>query len=305
MRKLTNEEFIEKAITIHGNKYNYSKTTYINHKTKVCIICPKHGEFYQTPNSHLLGKGCPMCVGRNKTTESFINECKLIYGDMYNYSKIKYTGIHKPICVICPEHGEFYPMATNFLSGHSCPKCNHRSYKLTIKELIEKFKYIHGNYYDYSNIEYINRQTPIKIICPEHGEFYQKPSNHMVGKGCPKCNFSHLEREIFNNFKNIGIETQKEFHWLKNKRKMKLDFYIPTKNIAIECQGIQHFIDEWYKTKNNIIFRDELKYKLCKENCVKLIYYFPEKFLQYDKTNFYKDKTCFHNIETLSNYLNI
>lgn len=61
MKKLTTEEFIEKARKVHVDKYDYSKVEYVNNLTKVCIICPKHGEFWQTPNNHLSGKGCPIC----------------------------------------------------------------------------------------------------------------------------------------------------------------------------------------------------------------------------------------------------
>ena len=63
-KKITQEEFIEKARLIHGNKYDYSKIVYINARTKVCIICPIHGEFWQTPHSHLNNHGCPAC-GKN------------------------------------------------------------------------------------------------------------------------------------------------------------------------------------------------------------------------------------------------
>ena len=64
-KKLSLEEFIEKAKEIHGDKYDYSKVEYINTKTKVCIICPEHGEFWQTPGSHLNGSGCPECGNNN------------------------------------------------------------------------------------------------------------------------------------------------------------------------------------------------------------------------------------------------
>ena len=83
-KKLTTEEFISKAKEVHGNKYDYSKVEYVNNHTKVCIICPKHGEFWQTPNHHLLGHGCSKC--KNEAT-SLRTKCKirpksrrLIYG---------------------------------------------------------------------------------------------------------------------------------------------------------------------------------------------------------------------------------
>ena len=61
-RKLKQSDFLKKSINTHGDKYNYSKSKYVNHSTKVCIICKEHGEFYQTPNNHICQKkGCPKC----------------------------------------------------------------------------------------------------------------------------------------------------------------------------------------------------------------------------------------------------
>ena len=60
-------DFIEKAKEMHGDKYDYSKTVYINGSTKVCIICPKHGEFNIRPNDMLNGQGCKLCgIEKNK-----------------------------------------------------------------------------------------------------------------------------------------------------------------------------------------------------------------------------------------------
>ena len=89
-RKLTTEQFIEKAKKIHGDKYDYSKVEYINNRTKVCIICPIHGEFWQIANSHLQGEGCKECgmelKAKNKTltTDKFIEKAKKIHGDKYD-----------------------------------------------------------------------------------------------------------------------------------------------------------------------------------------------------------------------------
>lgn len=61
-KKLTQEEFIKRAVEVHNDKYDYSKVNYINNTTKICIICPKHGAFFQTPNMHLYQKqGCKKC----------------------------------------------------------------------------------------------------------------------------------------------------------------------------------------------------------------------------------------------------
>ena len=110
-KKLTQKEFIERARKVHGNKYDYSKVIYKNSSTKVCIVCPKHGEFWQIPNSHLQGIGCPKCGDLKKgeykksNTDNFINRAKEVHGNKYDYSKSVYKGVHDKICIICPEHG--------------------------------------------------------------------------------------------------------------------------------------------------------------------------------------------------------
>ena len=94
------------------------------------------------------------------------------------------------------------------------------SAKLTTEEFIEKAKQVHGDKYDYSKVEYINNRTKVCIICPEHGEFWQLPSNHLQGTGCPNCRNYKLELEIkeFLTEQNIIFEQHKNFKWLKNNR---------------------------------------------------------------------------------------
>ena len=281
MKKLTIEEFIKKAEKFHNNKYDYSKVEYVNSQTKVCIICPKHGEFWQTPAMHLSQNGCPKCgresssKSRIKEKDSFVSEATNIHGNKYDYSKVEYKGTHTKICIICPIHGEFWQTPRKHLEGNGCPRC-YGNKRLTTEEFIKKATSIHGNKYDYSVSEYKNYRTKLKIICPKHGEFIQTPHSHLNGDGCPYCNFSHLENEIKlmldNN--NIVYEAQKKFEWLG---KMSLDFYIPSKNVAIECQGSQHYIPyDFFGGKTRLFEtqkRDENKKKLCFEHGIKLLYY--------------------------------
>lgn len=58
-RKVTFENFVQKAQEVHGTKYDYSKANYKNITTRIHIICPEHGEFEQYPYVHLKGSGCP------------------------------------------------------------------------------------------------------------------------------------------------------------------------------------------------------------------------------------------------------
>ena len=204
-KRLTTEEFIEKAREIHGDKYNYSKVVYKSNKIKVCIICPKHGEFWQKPNDHLNGRGCPSCSGLKKLSlEEFIRRAKEVHGDKYDYSKVNYINSNTKVCIICLEHGEFWQNPHDHLNGNGCPKCI-STFKLTTKEFIRRAKDVHGDKYDYSKTKYVNKRTKICIICPEHGEFWQLPSSHLTGSGCSKC-------------KGMYKPTTEE--WIKNAKKV-------------------------------------------------------------------------------------
>jgi len=187
-KQLTQEEFITKAKIIHGNKYDYSKTNYQCALKKVIIVCPKHGDFLQTPDHHIRSKsGCPVCSGNKKLTkEVFINRAIKIHGNKYNYDKANYKNVNTKTIIICPMHGEFLQTPYGHLAGNNCPKCSGVG-KFTKEEFVKKSTTIHNNRYDYSKVEYINSQTKVIIICQKHGEFLQTPHNHLAGHGCAEC----------------------------------------------------------------------------------------------------------------------
>jgi len=197
--KITTSQFVAKAQSIHGDKFDYSKTVYVNRETKVCIICPQHGESWVSPQQHLVGFGCRKCGYENrrktkcKPTEEFIALLKNVHGNMYDYSKTIYRGSKKPITFICPEHGSVTMNAGNHLRGHGCPKCGiYRRAKsqLSSTELfIERATKVHHGKYDYSKVEYKKSDEKVLIICPEHGMFWQTPNNHLNGAECPRCGY--------------------------------------------------------------------------------------------------------------------
>lgn len=191
------EQFIEDARKVHGDKYNYSKVDYKGARIKVCIICPIHGEFWQDPNIHLNGSGCPKCAHRSYvyTKDEWVKEAQKVHGDKYDYSKVNYVNNKTKVCIICPTHGEFWMKPNSHLQGQSCPKCAHRSYAYTKEEWIKEAQKVHGNKYDYSKVEYINNNTKVCIICPIHGEFWQKPTNHLNGSGCYKCGKNDMKEK--------------------------------------------------------------------------------------------------------------
>ena len=292
MKKKTTEEFIKQAKEIHGNKYDYSKTEYINKRTKVCIICPEHGEFWQRPTDHINGNGCyecgrKRCTGKKVTTESFVKEAAQIHDNKYDYSKVKYVDSKTKVCIICPEHGEFWQLPSAHLNGQGCPKC--KKYKIgkgkyNTDIFIKKSKEIHGDIYDYSKTNYINSKTKVCIICHKHGEFMQEASRHLMGDGCPNCKNSFLENKISNFLNENKIEyisrcTKTILPWIESQH---LDFYLPQYHIAIECQGGQHFKEiDFFGGHINFIElrkRDLNKLKKCEKNGIKLLYYTEEKY---------------------------
>lgn len=186
MKKLSNEEFLERAKEINP-ELSFEKAKYINSRSLVIVTCPIHGDFECKANIVLNKIECPKC-NLEKRKNEFIYKAKLIHGDKYDYSNINYITNKIPVKIICPEHGEFMQAPGDHLKGYGCSKCSGK-YKPTTEEWINKVKPIYNYKYDYSKTNYIDNKTSVIVICPEHGEFLTNPSNHLKGKsGCPKCN---------------------------------------------------------------------------------------------------------------------
>jgi len=268
---------------IHGDKYDYSKVEYKNAHTKVCIVCKEHGEFYQTPNSHLNGNGCPKCNngGVHSNVYSFIERAKKVHGDKYDYSKVEYVNAKTKVCIICPIHGEFWQTPEKHLLGRGCRVCSNRE-KITTEIFVSRAKALHRELFDYSKSIYNGKESKLLIKCNVCGkEFEMTPHNHLSHKqGCPYCKTSKLEKSVEQALINNGIEyeQQKVFDWLVDGKKVKrFDFYLPKYNVAIECQGLQHFKPiEYFGGKEHFELQknnDELKIKLCEEHGVTLLHY--------------------------------
>lgn len=231
-----------------------------------------------------------------KTKEEFIETANVIHSNKYDYSKVVYNGNKNKVCIICPEHGEFWQRPDNHIHGNGCPKCSYeggRGVNKTSTDFIEAAKKVHGDRYDYSKVVYKNSKSKVCIICPEHGEFWQTPNNHLNGQNCPNCNLSKLEIEIFKwlTLNSIDFVSQKKFKWLKSKQNfLRLDFYLPKYRIAIECQGIQHYKPIDYggrgKEESEKVFNDTknwdlIKKNLCAEHNIKIIYYSKKQVKDY------------------------
>ena len=239
LKNIKAENFITKSNIIHGNKYDYSKVEYINNNTKVCVICPEHGEFKITPQKHLSGQGCRKCAYLKNSkrqlsnTEDFIEKAKKVRGNKYDYSKVRYVGSQDKVCIICPEHGEFWQTPNSHLNGRSCRKCSNSRVNLNntsnTEDFIEKSKEVHGDRYDYSFVKNIkNKKEKIPIICPDHGVFYKSYEKHVRCKqGCPECSGKkrYTNEEFITKCKKLEHTKNFDFSettYINNSTKVKI-----------------------------------------------------------------------------------
>jgi hypothetical protein len=206
--RITFDEFLNRSKKIHGNKYDYSKSNYIDTKKKIIIICSIHGEFIQSPINHMDGQGCIKC-GFDRSTKlkmlplnEFIKRSNELYGSKYDYSKVNYVNNHTKVMIICPIHGEFEQTPKSHLKGHECSKCGYvklaNKFSHDKETFVNRAIEIHNNKYDYSKVDYKNCDTKVKIVCPEHGEFQQAPVRHLIGENCPKCKYEKLSKKFSN-----------------------------------------------------------------------------------------------------------
>ena len=224
-------------------------------------------------------------MSRKRTRTEYIELAKQKHGDKYDYSKVFYTSAHLPITIICLEHGEFEMSAHNHLRGQGCPKCANLTkgayQKSNTEEFIRKSKLVHGDKYDYSKVDYVNNRVKVTIGCPEHGEFIQKPLDHLHGSGCPECGrkFGIAEKSVLNALKEKykTVTYQYRPQWLHNKTSpQSLDMFLSEYNIGIEYHGRQHFYPNVkFGGEEQFLMiqeRDKRKYQKCLENGVNIFY---------------------------------
>ena len=241
MRKLTTEEFIIKAKAVHGDKYDYSKSSYINSKKRLIITCPSHGEFEQRPNDHLNGCGCSKCMHlsfhceRVGTLDDFLIKSSNIHGCKYKYENSIYTGLHNKLIITCITHGDFAQTpAAHIYQRQGCSSCGGTK-RFDADSFIRKAHEIHGfDIYDYSNLTYNNSKSKVCIKCRSHGWFSVTPNNHLRGRGCPSCAKTGFDKLgdgfvyflIGNGAIKVGITNNVRRRVQELKSRTKFDFEI-------------------------------------------------------------------------------
>lgn len=182
-RAINNEIFLIKAHKVHGDKYDYSKTKYIKSNINVIITCRKHGDFYQKPNNHLSGAGCPKCQKEHaasllrKTKEWFLQKAHEAHGNKYDYSKVDYFDQKTKVCIICKKHGEFWQLPSNHIKGHGCVKCRADGNTKYNKEICLTTARTCT-----SRVEFFNKY-PSMVDCAKRNGWYEECCAHMGTRG--------------------------------------------------------------------------------------------------------------------------
>ena len=198
MKKKSTEQFIKECEIIHNNEFDYSLVEYINNKTKIKIICKKHGIFEQIPQDHLRNHKCPICSDNKKyDNETFIKKCKE-FCPQYDYSLVEYKNNKSKVKLICKTHGIFEVRPDHFLKRISGECLDCKGIVHDIDSFIKKSNLIHNNEYNYDESIYKGNEIKLKIKCNKHGIFEQTPHNHLNGNKCPNCsNNKKLTNEDF------------------------------------------------------------------------------------------------------------
>lgn len=302
------EEFVKKAELISStNLDDFSLVKYEKNDVLVDIICHKvgkdgkeHGVYKITPNSYLNGSRCPKCHNERTSERQLLPQDKVlkrlkeVYKDRpwYDFSNVVYLGWGDKINIFCHakdkdgnEHGIFSVIAGHALDrGDGCKKCKYesisRNQSFTTESFVEKAKLIHGDKWIYDETEYKRHDVKCKIKCPKHGVFWQTPSSHLQGSGCPSCSHrkSSGENEI-TQFLTTKLGENKVF---TRKRgiisKMKeIDIYIPSKKIGIEYDGCRWHTEQFGKGKDYHLS----KTKICAKSGISLIHVFEDEYIDH------------------------
>lgn len=288
MKRLKTQVLVQRFIDKHGDEYDYSSTDSDDRDElgRVKIICKKHGAFWQNPMNHLRGSGCKLCHGTTKKTISdVVSEINGLYGSKYIIpSDFTYKSNKSVFTMVCPIHGEWRTSYSRLVTkGCGCKKCSCNIYGIeSFREVVDE---IYGDKFSYDEMLFRGFRTKVDVRCNNCGNVTSIfPRTLLDGNFKCECNstkLTKLENDIHSLLESSHIANMQQYKptWLRDKGQMSLDFYIPSIGIAIECQGRMHFepfmkdseksLDDFKRQRK----RDELKFKLCGEHGIEIIYY--------------------------------
>ena len=295
-RKLGMAGFIAKAAQVHGDKYSYPEQEYVGNKVKVEIVCAKHGAFWQKPNSHLGGKGCPECANDKKrernalisglVKEGLLSRLKSVNA-RWEYDITSFQGMAKPLRCVCPDHGEFFAWPNNLLHDAGCAQCGQvkldaalAARRLTLEEVTQRGRAVYGDLFEYYKVEPWKHGARVFGKCKIHGtDWHQSAHDHVKYNPCGRCtcHLSRGEDAVFWLISNYTPAKQRDREILRPK---ELDIYIPSHNLAIEyCGEFWHSLGSVEEVKAKKAAHHE-KYLACKALGIRLLTVYESEWLQ-------------------------
>lgn len=306
-KKSNTEEWVKKASYVHNGFFIYDEhTQYTGANNKITVKCPRHGYFEVKANNHLHGHNCPQCrkegfkhpitplpkvnaSTKKLTAEEFFNRLREIHGDKYDTSKTVFKDVRTKVTLTChakdeygEEHGDFETLPLKLFLGRGCRKCAN-NFPRDTELFIRDSKRVHGeDAFDYTDTVYRGNHVKVWLTCKKCGyKFSMEPGNHITYmQGCPMCASSKMERLVKKMLDENGIECVPQYS--DGLDGLRADFYIPQYNVAIECQGEQHFKPVNFgsgsgkEAEINFIHqqeRDDKKNRLLNEQGIKLLYF--------------------------------
>lgn len=277
--KDSQEGFISKCVSVHGETYDLSRVLYKSSVEKIEVLCRTHGAFYpQARNFINRRSGCPKCAADKASErsrlppEKYLRSFREVHGDKYKYAEIFYIKQKAVVRAECPEHGEFVQHVSDHLSGHGCKRCSGEVWDT--ETFIASARKVHGDRYDYSGSVYTRATDKVIIRCAEHGDFEQGATYHVNnGHGCPRCGkiiSSKAQTEISNL---LSPHTRVVDNYVMPSGK-HIDIYMPDLNLGVEYHGlIWH--SERFKPNN---MRDFAKHKEAAALGIRLIHIYSDEW---------------------------
>jgi hypothetical protein len=202
-KRLSQEEFAARIQEHFPDDIARVVTPYVHAHERVEISCPKHSDpeprLAADISSGKLPCLCSRCAreAANEAQSLTLLEAKqrvdAMHGNAYDLSGVSsYDGQYSKVTLSCSQHGPFKKAWDKLWRGQGCPECGtERGASLIRKpqeKWIEEWREVWGDYYDLSQVQYVNDSTPVRIVCPEHGSFDYRPGHIKRGHGCWHCN---------------------------------------------------------------------------------------------------------------------
>lgn len=252
MKAHTKEHLLELYQQAHGNFYDYSLMDLDNKiNGKIKIICPEHGKFLQSHYDHIRA-GCPKCASirkKRRFSKILINGIQDLidqFGDKFDFSTADFKNTSSPLIVWCKQHNQWFRNTAHHIArGAGCADCKKEKIsskkKLSTEEFIKRAIIKHSSKYDYSLVEYKTLTDAVKIICPEHGVFEQKPRDHIRGHGCPLCASTTVSSVSQKWLSSLNLSLVREHKIVHDLGYYVVDGFDSTSNTIYEFYG-----DYWH-----------------------------------------------------------